>query len=123
AARVGPEGASGLLEPPRRPLAAGRSAPAGERAAARSAPRPGAPAPWAPAPSPAAEKGAKRPKAFAEDWNATGTPHPPTTIANTEIAAAALDGGWKPRPIGDRLRRTPGGALARVPPAAHLSGR
>ena len=116
------EGARDLVERPRRPLAAGRSAPAGESAAARSAPRPGAPAPWAPAPSPAAEKGAKRPKAFAEDWNATGTPHPPTTIANTEIAAASLDGEWKPRSIGDRFRRIAVDELAGVPYVDYLWG-
>ena len=76
----------------------------------------------APAPSPAAEKGAKRPKAFAEDWNATGTPHPPTTIANTEIAAASLDGEWKPRSIGDRFRRIAVDELAGVPYVDYLWG-
>jgi dipeptidyl aminopeptidase/acylaminoacyl peptidase len=57
----------------------------------------------------------RRPRAFAEDWSATGTPRPPTTIANTEILPGSLDGEWKSRSIGDRFRRIAVDELASVP--------
>ena len=48
-----------------------------------------------------------RPKPFAEDWRATSTERPATTIANapTDIVPAAA--GFKPRSIGERFRRVP----------------
>ena len=48
-----------------------------------------------------------RPKPFAEDWRATSTERPPTTIANppTDIVPAAA--GFKPRPLGERFRHVP----------------
>ena len=48
-----------------------------------------------------------RPKPFAEDWRATSTERPPTTIANppTDIVPSAAD--FKPRSIGERFRRVP----------------
>src|SRR5206468_12815357 len=63
-----------LVERPRRP------APAHREASLRSAGAP-APAPHSPpASAPAAPAvAAKRPRPFAEDWSAPGTPRPPTT--------------------------------------------
>src|SRR6267378_452728 len=63
-------------------------------------------APAAPTAAPAAPREQRpRPKPFAEDWRATSTERPPTTIANpaTDIVPAAA--GFKPRSIGERFRR------------------
>src|SRR5258706_6033579 len=48
-----------------------------------------------------------RPKPFAEDWRATSTERPATTIANaaTDIVPEAT--GFKPRPLGERFRHVP----------------
>ncbi|HET9808835.1 MAG TPA: S9 family peptidase, partial [Candidatus Limnocylindria bacterium] len=48
-----------------------------------------------------------RPKPFAEDWRATSTERPATTIANapTDIVPAAA--GFKPRSLGERFHRVP----------------
>ncbi len=53
---------------------------------------------------PAPPKETKRPKPFAEDWDAPGTERPPTTIANppTDIVPAA--GVYRPRPLGERFQ-------------------
>ena len=48
-----------------------------------------------------------RPKPFAEDWRATGTERPPTTIANPEADIVPTAAELKPRPIGARFRRVP----------------
>ncbi len=92
-----------LLEGAKRPLPA-RGAVAGDGAGASSAPS--APA-AASAPPAAPREQRQRPKPFAEDWRATSTERPPTTIANpaTDIVPAAA--GFKPRSIGARFRRVP----------------
>lgn len=48
-----------------------------------------------------------RPKPFAEDWRATATERPPTTIANPEADIVPAAAGLKPQPIGARFRRLP----------------
>src|SRR5436309_2645142 len=90
------------LEKAKRPLAA-RTAVAGDGA---GSPAPSAPA-AASAPPAAPREQRPRPKPFAEDWRATSTERPPTTIANpaTDIVPAAT--GFKPRSIGERFRRVP----------------
>jgi hypothetical protein len=84
-------------ESAKRPVPAVAAA-AGDSAGATAAP-PAAPA------QPREQK--PRPKPFAEDWRATSTERPATTIANapTDIVPAAA--GFKPRSIGDRFRRVP----------------
>ena len=48
-----------------------------------------------------------RPRPFAEDWRATGTERPPTTIANPETDIVPTAAGFKPRSLGERFRRAP----------------
>jgi dipeptidyl aminopeptidase/acylaminoacyl peptidase len=57
----------------------------------------------------------KRPKSFAEDWDAYGTPRPPTTIANPETDIQPPPPVVAPRSIGDRYRRLSVEELAGVP--------
>ncbi|MDP9283170.1 MAG: hypothetical protein M3P38_13835, partial [Chloroflexota bacterium] len=66
----------------------------------------GAP-PSPPAPSAKTREPRERPKPFAEDWRATSTDRPATTIANaaTDIVPEAT--GFKPRPLGERFRHVP----------------
>jgi len=86
------------IERAKRPLPAG-SAVVGDGAG----PTPPPSAPPAPPTSPREQR--QRPKPFAEDWRATSTERPPTTIANpaTDIVPAAA--GFKPRSLGERFRR------------------
>jgi dipeptidyl aminopeptidase/acylaminoacyl peptidase len=56
----------------------------------------------APAPPP---KATKRPRSFAEDWDAKGTERPPTTIANPAVGIVPEAGVYRPRPLGDRFQR------------------
>jgi dipeptidyl aminopeptidase/acylaminoacyl peptidase len=92
-----------IQETAKRPVAAA-AAIAGDGAGAPSASSapPAAPAP----PTPSREQ-KPRPKPFAEDWRATSTERPATTLANaaTDIVPAAA--GFKPRSLGDRFRRLP----------------
>ncbi len=48
-----------------------------------------------------------RPKPFAEDWRATSTERPPTTIANPATDIVPEAAGFKPRPLGARFRHVP----------------
>ena len=52
-------------------------------------------------------KETKRPKPFAEDWDAPGTERPATTIANApaDIVERGAAGEYAPKPIGDRFKR------------------
>jgi dipeptidyl aminopeptidase/acylaminoacyl peptidase len=81
-----------VVERAKRPLAA-RGAIAGDGA--------GAP------PSAPSREQKPRPRPFAEDWRATSTEQPPTTIANpaSDIVPTAV--GFKPRLLGERFRRVP----------------
>ncbi|HEV8655926.1 MAG TPA: alpha/beta fold hydrolase [Candidatus Limnocylindria bacterium] len=83
-----------IVEKAKRPVP-GRSVIAGDGAGASSAP-----------PAPPREPRA-RPKPFAEDWRATSTERPPTTIANPAADIVPAATGFKPRSIGDRFRRLP----------------
>ncbi|HUG05052.1 MAG TPA: alpha/beta fold hydrolase [Candidatus Limnocylindria bacterium] len=74
----------------------------------------------APPAVPREQKG--RPMPFAEDWRATSTERPPTTIANaaTDIVPAAA--GFKPRPLGERFHRVPIDDLVGSPYVDYLWG-
>src|SRR6266508_2951770 len=63
-----------------------------------------------------------RPKPLAEDWRATSTERPPTTIANpaTDIVPEAT--GFKPRPLGERFRHFPIEDLVGSPYVDYLWG-
>ena len=81
-----------LIERTKRPLPATPAASAGDGGGA----------------SPAPPKETKRPKPFAEDWDAPGTEQPPTTIANppTDIVPqVGQSGAYRPRPLGERFQR------------------
>ena len=59
-------------------------------------------------PAPAAPREQKpRPRPFAEDWRATATERPPTTIANPATDIVPTAAGFTPRSIGERFRRVP----------------
>ena len=89
-----------LIERAKRPV------PSTSAAAASSGGTPAAPA-----------KEIKRPKPFAEDWDAPGTDRPPTTIANPAVdivpggrgprvaREASVAGAYLPRPLGARFKR------------------
>jgi dipeptidyl aminopeptidase/acylaminoacyl peptidase len=94
-----------LVERPRRPVGA---APAG--AGGREGVR---------GPAPATNK---RPKSFAEDWDAPGTARPPTTIANPETDIQPPPPVVAPRSIGDRYRRLSVEELAGVPYVDYIWG-
>ena len=83
-----------LVEAPRRPIQRGGLPP-----------RPLAVAGDKPA-SPGASL-SKRPRSFAEDWRARGTPRPPTTIANAAADIQPPPTVVARRSIGDRYRRRP----------------
>ena len=74
------------------PVGSGAGAPAGRGTG-------GASAPSAPA------KETKRPKPFAEDWDAPGTDRPATTIANAPTNIVPVTGTYKPQPLGERFKR------------------
>ncbi|MGH2490820.1 MAG: hypothetical protein ACRDF9_04870, partial [Candidatus Limnocylindria bacterium] len=63
--------------------------------------------PASPAPSAPPREQKPRPKPFAEDWRATSTERPPTTIANAATDIVPTAGGFKPRLLGERFRRVP----------------
>src|SRR5438874_2663708 len=92
-----------LVERPRRPTPAAQSATA--TAAAQQSP-----------------KATKRPKSFAEDWNARGSPRPPTTIANPETDIQPPPPVVAPHSIGDRYRRLSVEELAGVPYVDYVWG-
>jgi dipeptidyl aminopeptidase/acylaminoacyl peptidase len=75
-----------LLEKPKRPAPA-TGAVVGDRAP--------------PAPPPAG----KRPRPFAEDWEAPATERPPTTIANPAADIVPAKEAYRPRPLGERFKR------------------
>jgi len=101
-AAMGPEtlvvasAARELVERPRRPL-------------------PATPAATAVAAAQQSAKATKRPKSFAEDWDAPGTARPPTTIANPATDIQPPPPVVAPRSIGDRYRRLSVEELAGVP--------
>ncbi len=114
-AAMGPEtlvvatAARELVERPRRPEGA---AAGGVREGARG-----------PAPAKeASSKATKRPKSFAEDWDAPGTARPPTTIANPATDIQPPPPGVAPRSIGDRYRRLSVEELAGVPYVDYVWG-
>ena len=108
-AAMGPEtlvvasAARELVERPRRPL------PAGAAAAASGAAQ-------------ASAKETKRPKSFAEDWDARGTARPPTTIANPATDIQPPPPVVTPRSIGARYRRLSVQELAGVPYVDYIWG-
>jgi dipeptidyl aminopeptidase/acylaminoacyl peptidase len=86
----------GAGAPPSPPAPSAPPAPSVQPRAAAGAPAPATPREPRP-----------RPKPFAEDWRATSTDRPATTIANaaTDIVPEAT--GFKPRPLGERFRHVP----------------
>ena len=64
----------------------------------------------------------KRPKSFAEDWDARGTARPPTTIANPATDIQPPPPVVEPRSIGDRYRRLSVEELAGVPYVDYVWG-
>ena len=129
-AAMGPEtlvvatAARELVDAPRRPVPSGRVPSPTDREGARG-PAPAkeqGPAPTKErGPAPAKEQ-PKRPRSFAEDWEARGTARPPTTIANpaAEIQPAVAD--FALRSIGERYRRLSVEALGSVPYVDHVWG-
>ncbi|MDQ2914981.1 MAG: alpha/beta fold hydrolase [Chloroflexota bacterium] len=97
-----------LVERPRRPVGSARAGISGESEGVRG---------QAPA-----KEGSKRPKSFAEDWDAHGTARPPTTIANPETDIQPPPPVVAPRSIGDRYRRLSVEELAGVPYVDYLWG-
>ncbi|TMG61359.1 MAG: S9 family peptidase [Chloroflexi bacterium] len=108
-AAMGPEtlvvasAARELVERPRRPI-------------------PAAPSATATAPVQQSPKATNRPKSFAEDWAARGSPRPPTTIANPETDIQPPPPVVAPRSIGDRYRRLSVEELAGVPYVDYVWG-
>jgi dipeptidyl aminopeptidase/acylaminoacyl peptidase len=108
-AAMGPEtlvvasAARELVERPRRPM------PATASATASAAAQPPA-------------KETKRPKAFAEDWDAPSTARPPTTIANPETDIQPPAPAVEPRSIGARYRQLSVDELAGVPYVDYIWG-
>ena len=108
-AAMGPEtlvvatAARELVERPRRPVAAGTGATT--RGAEQQT-----------------SKTTKRPKSFAEDWDARGTARPPTTIANPATDIKPPPPVVAPRSIGDRYRRLSVEELAGVPYVDYVWG-
>ena len=84
-----------MLERAKRPLPVG-SAVAGDGAG---------PTPPPPAPPTSPREQRSRPKPFAEDWRATSTERPPTTIANPAADIVPAAAGFKPRSLGESFRR------------------
>ncbi len=116
-AAMGPEtlvvatAARELVERPRRPQGSARASGAGESEGARGQ-----------APAKEKEKATKRPKSFAEDWDAPGTARPPTTIANPATDIQPPPPVVAPRSIGDRYRRLSVEELAGVPYVDYIWG-
>ncbi len=63
-----------------------------------------------------------RPKPFAEDWRATSTERPATTIANAPADIVPEVSGFKPRSIGERFRRVPVADLVGSPYVDYVWG-
>ncbi|TMC46510.1 MAG: alpha/beta fold hydrolase [Chloroflexi bacterium] len=126
-AAMGPEtlvvatAARELVETPRRPVTAGRAPSVDAREGARG-PAPAQEKGPAPAKERAETPASKRPKSFAEDWNARGSPRPPTTIANPETDIQPPPPVVTPRSIGDRYRRLSVEELAGVPYVDYIWG-
>ena len=127
-AAMGPEtlvvatAARDLVETPKRPVGAER----GSAASGREGVRGPAPA-LKRGPAPTTERRqapatGKRPKSFAEDWEAPGTARPPTTIANPETDIQPPPPVVEPRSIGDRYRRLSVEELAGVPYVDYIWG-
>ena len=108
-AAMGPEtlvvasAARELVERPRRPL-------------------PAAPGATASGAAQQAAKPTKRPKSFAEDWDARGTARPPTTIANPATDIQPPPPVVEPRSIGERYRRLSVEELAGAPYVDYIWG-
>jgi len=108
-AAMGPEtlvvatAARELVERPRRPV------PAATGATGKDA-------------EPQSSKTTKRPKSFAEDWNAPGSARPPTTIANPATDIQPPPPVVAPRSIGARYRRLSVEELAGVPYVDYIWG-
>jgi dipeptidyl aminopeptidase/acylaminoacyl peptidase len=126
-AAMGPEtlvvasAARELVESPRRPVGAERVRVAGESVGARG-PAPALERGQAPARERADTPTSKRPKSFAEDWDARGTARPPTTIANPATDIQPPPPVVAPRSIGDRYRRLSVEELAGVPYVDYIWG-
>jgi dipeptidyl aminopeptidase/acylaminoacyl peptidase len=99
------ERARDLVERPRRPVRAAPAATASAGAAEKT-------------------RATKRPRSFAEDWSAPGTPRPPTTIAvsDAEIERSRQDGDLRPHPIGERFRPLAVNDIAGVPYVDYVWG-
>ena len=82
-----------LIDRAKRPVPASPAAPAASAGSGAGAP-----------PSPPLKE-TKRPKPFAEDWDAKGTARPPTTIANPSVDIVPAMGTYRPRPLGERFQR------------------
>jgi dipeptidyl aminopeptidase/acylaminoacyl peptidase len=85
-------------------------------------PTPATPSATATAPAQQPARATKRPKSFAEDWSARGSPRPPTTIANPETDIQPPPPVVAPRSIGDRYRRLSVEELAGVPYVDYIWG-
>ena len=135
-AAMGPEtlvvatAARELVEAPRRPVSSDRAVSAGGSEGARgpaSAMDRGQASAMDRGPAPAIGRGqapaqGKRPRSFAEDWNAPSSPRPPTTIANPETDIQPPPPVVAPRSIGDRYRRLSVEELAGVPYVDYIWG-
>ncbi|HEY8647869.1 MAG TPA: prolyl oligopeptidase family serine peptidase [Candidatus Limnocylindria bacterium] len=84
------------------------AAPRPTRAAATAAAGP------AQMPAPAAP-GSSRPRSFAEDWNATGTISPPTTVANAPADLRLAPAHLRPTPLGAGFTRLDVDLVAGLP--------
>src|SRR5437868_3003852 len=116
-----------LVERPRKPVLSRGLAPAPPHSPQREAsslPAQG-PAPTSVAgagPRTPSLSSAGRPRAFADDWNATSTPRPPTTIANPDASIVTADLPLTPRSIGAKFRRLDVAELAGVPYVDYMWG-
>jgi len=93
------------------------------RARTEAAPRParGGAAP-ATASAPPAAKASSRPRSFAEDWAAEGSPSPPTTVANAPADLLPAPARFRPAPIGDAFRRLDVDLVAGLPSVDYVWG-
>ena len=69
------------------------------------------------------DKARERPKPFADDWQAEGTPAPPTTVANALGAAGRAEvAALRPSSIGARFRRLSVEEIAGIPAVDRRGG-
>ena len=88
-----------------------------------SAPRPArAAAPVAAAAAAPAAGETARPRSFAEDWRASGTPAPPTTVANPAADIQPAARTYRPVPLGSAVARLDPAAIAGLPQVDFLWG-